>query len=287
MVVGAGRGPLVEASRNAAQEVQKRVKIFAVEKNPNAIITLQTLWQQRWGAEEGTEWAVVEVVACDMREWESPQKADIVVSELLGSFGDNELSPECLDGVWSYVKENAVSIPCSYTSYLAPIQSQRLYSEAAFQRDRSQPSYSAFETGYVVYMRNFFAIDSPKPVFTFEHHDLQVKPSERDNTRYKCLEFKSQVDAVCHGFAGYFDATLYGDIKISTVPTLHTPGMFSWFPIYFPIHDPLFIKANQDIKVQFWRLTNKRQIWYEWCFSEPSQTKIHNPNGRTYSIGLL
>ena len=49
-----------------------------------------------------------------MREWNPPEKADILVSELLGSFGDNELSPECLDGaqkflkgkdlIWNYVK---------------------------------------------------------------------------------------------------------------------------------------------------------------------------------------
>ena len=31
-------------------------------------------------------------------------KADIVVSELLGSFGDNELSPECLDGAQAFLK---------------------------------------------------------------------------------------------------------------------------------------------------------------------------------------
>lgn len=33
------------------------------------------------------------VVPADMREWEAPEQADILVSELLGSFGDNELSP--------------------------------------------------------------------------------------------------------------------------------------------------------------------------------------------------
>ena len=38
------------------------------------------------------------VVAADMRRWDAPERADILVSELLGSFGDNELSPECLDG---------------------------------------------------------------------------------------------------------------------------------------------------------------------------------------------
>ncbi len=39
-----------------------------------------------------------------MREWEAPEKADILVSELLGSFGDNELSPECLDGAQKFLK---------------------------------------------------------------------------------------------------------------------------------------------------------------------------------------
>lgn len=46
----------------------------------------------------------VTVVSCDMREWNPPENADIVVSELLGSFGDNELSPECLDGIQRFLK---------------------------------------------------------------------------------------------------------------------------------------------------------------------------------------
>jgi hypothetical protein len=32
-----------------------------------------------------------------MRHWIPPERADIMVSELLGSWADNELSPECLD----------------------------------------------------------------------------------------------------------------------------------------------------------------------------------------------
>jgi protein arginine N-methyltransferase 5 len=39
-----------------------------------------------------------------MRDWISPEKADILISELLGSFGDNELSPECLDGAQKFLK---------------------------------------------------------------------------------------------------------------------------------------------------------------------------------------
>jgi predicted RNA methylase len=53
------------------------------------------------------EWGEkVTVIAKDMRDWEPEEKADIIVSELLGSFGDNELSPECLDGAEKFLKSN-------------------------------------------------------------------------------------------------------------------------------------------------------------------------------------
>ena len=52
---------------------------------------LQERKQHEWGDN-------VELLYGDMRSVELPEKVDILVSELLGSFGDNELSPECLDG---------------------------------------------------------------------------------------------------------------------------------------------------------------------------------------------
>ena len=62
----------------------------------------------------------------------SPQcKADILVSELLGSFGDNELSPECLDGAQRFLKpDTGISIPMSYTSFITPISSTKLHQVA-------------------------------------------------------------------------------------------------------------------------------------------------------------
>lgn len=57
---------------------------------------------ENWKFEEWGD--QVTVISCDMREWTAPEKADIIVSELLGSFGDNELSPECLDGAQHFLK---------------------------------------------------------------------------------------------------------------------------------------------------------------------------------------
>lgn len=39
MVLGAGRGPLVNATLRAARQAARRVRIYAVEKNPNAVVT--------------------------------------------------------------------------------------------------------------------------------------------------------------------------------------------------------------------------------------------------------
>ena len=39
MVLGAGRGPLVTASLKAAEQADRKVIVYAVEKNPNAAVT--------------------------------------------------------------------------------------------------------------------------------------------------------------------------------------------------------------------------------------------------------
>lgn len=43
MVVGAGRGPLVRATLQASKRTGRAVRVFAVEKNPNAVITLHRM----------------------------------------------------------------------------------------------------------------------------------------------------------------------------------------------------------------------------------------------------
>ncbi len=50
MVVGSGRGPLVKAVLRAAERVgmATRVKVFAIEKNPNAVVTLRNMKVMRY-----------------------------------------------------------------------------------------------------------------------------------------------------------------------------------------------------------------------------------------------
>jgi len=272
MVVGAGRGPLVVASLNAVKRANcaARTRIWAVEKNPNAVVTLR-----HRKATEG--WDPVEIVSCDMRFWEAPAKADIMVSELLGSFGDNELSPECLDGAQSFLAQDGVSVPQRYVSSLRPVTSTKLWNDVKNYNDLAH-----FETAYVVkFHQAFYPTRSTKECFRFEHPNWD----KATNDRYTELEFEIEVDALVHGFAGYFHCQLYEDVFISIQPETCSDGMFSWFPMYFPLRHPLFLRRASKLRSHWWRCQNTYKVWYEWCVSEPEPSPIHNPNGRSYYIG--
>ncbi|KAL3179760.1 hypothetical protein MRX96_037748 [Rhipicephalus microplus] len=276
MVVGAGRGPLVRAALHAAESAEQKVRIYAIEKNPNAVQTLLSLKAESWKDQ-------VTVVSCDMRDFEAPEKADILVSELLGSFGDNELSPECLDGAQRFLKDDGISIPCQYTSYLAPLQSYKLITEVAALREKDKHPLTPYEVPYVVRLHNVTQLSEHQPLFTFVHPN---KDKPIDNSRYKSLRFKIDNTSILHGFAGYFDTVLYKNVTLSICPNSHSPGMFSWFPIFFPIKDPVRLQKGSTVEVHFWRCVTARKVWYEWLVSEPEVGAVHNPSGRSYTIGL-
>ncbi|KJE95677.1 protein arginine methyltransferase 5 [Capsaspora owczarzaki ATCC 30864] len=278
MVVGAGRGPLVQAALEAAERANCKVKVYAVEKNPNAVATLLVRKNEEWLDS-------VEIIESDMRAWNPPALADILVSELLGSFGDNELSPECLDGAQRLLKPDGVSIPSKYTSYLAPLSSQKLYIEVRNQYVHFSPpdERKAFETPYVVLLKNAAITNPPVPVFTFEHPNRAAKI---DNSRYTSVTFTAPHNTTLHGFAGYFDTVLYKDVMLSIVPDTFSTGMFSWFPILFPFKQPVSVKADETIEIHVWRNCTREKVWYEWTCTSPISLPIHNPGGRSYYIGL-
>lgn len=73
---------------------------------------------------------------------------------------------------------------------------------------------------------------------------------------------------------------------LSINPPTFSTGMFSWFPIYFPLRDPYYIKEGEIITVCFWRKIVSHKVWYEWCLVSPSVSYIHNQGGKNYWIGL-
>ncbi len=215
LVVGAGRGPLVTCAINAFQKLlsvvvsnnninnkrkgsqqQRQIRfqlyIYAVEKNPNAILYLRSKFDSFLHPKDPSSMIQLQIVSSDLRylnarelfqnivPHEQPATtttttvspppsatlyhANLVVSELLGSFGCNELSPECLETLWHGTNvcspTSTKSIPCHYTSHIAPVSSIKLYHKVKQQALYPTCVHStqqqligltkAFETPYVV-----------------------------------------------------------------------------------------------------------------------------------------
>lgn len=133
-VLGGGRGPILRRVILACKKVgldpndkNKNIMLSCVEKNRNAFNTLLHLQYN-----EPELFSQIKLIFSDMRSYKPENKLDIVVSELLGSFGDNELSPECLLNIENYLSEEGIMIPSSYTSYLRPVTCPVVWANVIF-----------------------------------------------------------------------------------------------------------------------------------------------------------
>ena len=224
---------------------------------------------------------------------------------------DNELSPECLDACNSFLKADGISIPSSYTSLVAPVQSTKLHQNVRSYREDDKAFDAGFETPYVANLHNCLRLTPAQPLFTFRHpnwnrtssscsskstssssskYSSSSSSSSESNERFETVTFRlpeSAVDATVDGFCGYFHADLYGKYFISIVPEDHTQGMFSWFPFYLPIRSPIHLKPGAELTACFWRrVREEKSVWYEWAILEPVPSIIHNSGGAASAIGL-
>jgi type II protein arginine methyltransferase len=320
-VLGAGRGPLVTRALRASEDVGVDIDIWALEKNPNAFVLLQhhnsnpemwtnrvklvksdmRTWRGPWrqkdvsvsepvGQAISLEQASSSIFA-DRLAQETPSGVieverypiDILISELLGSFADNELSPECLDGVQHLLNAvHGISIPASYSAHLTPIAAPKLHADICTQAP-SNPNAS--ETPYVVMLHAIdYVSTTTNPSSTFDapttpphytpplkpiihkawsfthphHHNLSEPPSSNPansitpttaisnahNARHTTLSFPTPQRGTIHGLAGYFEAVLYGAVELSTNP-LTMDQKSEGMISWFPIYFPLKVSSVQ------------------------------------------
>ncbi|CCD22815.1 protein arginine N-methyltransferase NDAI_0A06610 [Naumovozyma dairenensis CBS 421] len=291
LIAGAGRGPLVNKVFLIAKRhgILSHIQIIALEKNPQAYLYLQKRNFDKWENK-------VDLVLEDMRFWsDSSIKVDLCISELLGSFGCNELSPECLWNIEKcHSKESTIFIPQSYSSYIAPISSPILYQSLATKESGLESPWVAHNIPYT------FLSSKVNQLWTFKH---PARPNTIENeisnfSRNMTTEFKIKHRGDIHALMGFFSAELYKGSKISIVPNelpikflsqddsepniQKTHGMYSWSPIVFPLAYPFSVSDNTEITVLFSRVHSFEKVWYEWSLesfvyviiSDNSSTKL-------------
>lgn len=247
LIVGPGTGKLIDMLFSI--DCPNKIRVVTVEINPKCINGLHSRNSTDWNDK-------VEIIHADIRTCTLPFKPDIIISELLGSFGDNELCPEILA---RFTDKETIMIPLSYCSYLQPI-----YTSINLPSERP----------FLIYLTHYYPLDSHKFVWEFEH------PSDLATDRSTKIQFQCQ-GLKLNGFYGFFQANLYGHINIHIDPRGDSHEYCkSWYPILFPV-DEYQIKDNHTITLEICRKINHK-VWYEWKFNQ----KIYNESGDSYSISL-
>ncbi|BAM38624.1 uncharacterized protein TOT_010000092 [Theileria orientalis strain Shintoku] len=305
-VVGAGRGPLVDITLELFRlNGITNFTVYVIDKNPYTMITLKDKMRRK-------TWSNVKLICTDMRYIKdvvrnsgtfraegTREDVVLVVSELLGPFGDNELAPECLYGFERNFgpSDRIQFIPESYTSFVMPLHAPQIWAKI-----KSFYNSKNFHMPYTVFLRSCCSAATEfMECFTFEHPGPGLRgdcegrgsdgadpcerpsPSENYLERYRVIKFVAANDCYVHGFGAYFKCTLFDDVQISILPE-DTENIKSWFPMFFPIEIPFFVKKSQVIALHVWRKTDPLRVWYEWAFTTPTTTAIHNVNGFSFSI---
>ncbi|GJD01565.1 arginine N-methyltransferase skb1 [Colletotrichum higginsianum] len=290
-VVGSGRGPLVTRALKASEATGVPVQVWAVEKNPNAYVYLLRQNEMIWGGK-------VTVVKTDMRSWKGPLVSGTPDDNPV--YGKVDIL--CLDGVQHVLAPGGISIPESYTAHMSPIATPRIHADL-LTRVPTEPNAFDTPWVVRLFALDFAAVRVPdhprfQQAWEFSHpvpeatlRQIETRRAggvmgggggsmggavgaNDHNSRFCHLTFVCRTRGVIHGLAGYFESVLYAPqtggkekVEISTHPELidrKSKDMISWFPIFFPIKQPIYYPADTELEVTMWRQTDDSRVWYEW-----------------------
>lgn len=243
LVIGPGRGPLLAI----AARYRHKADIIAVERNPNCIPKLRSDNDHLWNGMVSIHEGDVRTIANTLGH------VDLVISELLGSFGCNEACPEILSQF-----ENLIMIPQTLTSYLTPIYCSLVNEE--------------IKRPYLLKSDQEFAVDETLAVFHFSF------PGVRNIEQTQSKHFDFPFPDVANALQGHFKADLYGHISISNTHLDTSSNVCSsWYPMIFPIKP---VEFRMDVVMA--RRSTGQRLWYEWSVDGT----VYNNNGDNYHVSL-
>ena len=194
-----------------------------------------------------------------------PEKADVLVSELIGSFVyDENLLHFVLDARDRFLKKDGVLVPSSIKMFLVPVEAPRIYDEVAFW---NQNLYGInFLPAHKVDMNSLHS--SRIEVESFLSHpvlinDIDFNKIQKPEELYldETASFVVDRPGILHGLAGWFDIHLSKNVLLSTSPAL---PVTHWENTFFPIEKPIKVAKGDTIKAGVTAAPWRGDIAYSW-----------------------
>jgi len=164
------------------------------------------------------------------------EKADVLISETLGSFGVDENTLQfAIDARDRFLKNSGVMLPQSVKIFSAPVEDSRVYNKLDFWRHIPDvdfsPAFNLFSKKIMVEAVDAGNVLSEKAALT--EIDLQTT-REVGFTAQKYLQINKP--GWIHGVAGWFVVKLCEGITINTAPD---QPLTHWKQAFFPFEKPV------------------------------------------------
>jgi len=310
LVLGAGLGRLVTYCLDAANQCGiSTVTVHVIDANPTAVEFLRVTFKDR--SDHVIVYNPLAVYPL-MGVAELPaglqaihKSCDLVVSELLGCFGDDEFLPELTNTIVRlFLSSDGIVIPDHWTTYCAPVQS---YDTHEYLSAKAPHQLEATFT--MSLPKDCVFITTLLPMHSTDHHcpslteyttsiDCSVSPymvqccrtgakPMCSITSHKRRRPDEHQTYVIHGLVGYFVASLYKHkILLDSRHTSPKRNAFHWECFYMPLNQPLLVAIGDQVRVEVSRqcreTRNEQDKWlelnYNWKVSAYTITQGNHGN---------
>lgn len=211
---------------------------------------------------------------------ELPEKADIVLSEILGNLGDNEdMTPILNDTRKRFLKNNGMFLPKQIETYLVPVSSPKAHQQIVEKKCRGiSGKYKLSELLNKLRIKNQFDIyyDSIIPTHAHLTQPALAKSFHFDGTDEAVYEteirYEIETAGLLTGIKGYFVAALSAnvtlDISGDEIAGRKTSDCLKH--CYMPIENPISVEPHDVLQLTFSRFYPKEKTtpfgqYYGWA----------------------
>ena len=201
---------------------------------------------------------------------ELPERVDLIISELIGNFGDNEDCHRILaDARKRFLKSDGLMLPLRVTTFFVPVSSPKVNAQILDGVCKSiSRTYDLrrllerlgvddpFDVYYDVIVPERRYLSTPRKAKVFDFGSNSVDTSYRID-----LSFPASAAGVLTGFKGYFIADLSEQIRldISGSDVENRTSSDSWKHAYLPIRHPIDVRIGDNIKLTLERVDEENK----------------------------
>ena len=209
-------------------------KVYAIEKT-DAINLAKDIAKANNYLDE------IEFINKNSMDVELPERANVLISETLGSFGIDENTIRFTnDARQRFLVDDGILIPQSVEMFVSPVEDTKTYNKIDFWRHIPNINFSpAFE----LFSKKIMIESVDRKGLLARPTSLgKVDFTQNAKENFAAREYiKIEKAGVIHGVAGWFNCKLCEGIEINTSPK---SAITHWKQAFFPFRDPIEVIQN-------------------------------------------